>query len=80
AADGQMAHQEVTDFKGVTTRSELDGLGRWFRETRQNTEGDGLLRDTYAATYDDRGQLQTETRYDWLDEKHKTLTLTSTFG
>ncbi|WP_395514960.1 RHS repeat-associated core domain-containing protein, partial [Pseudomonas syringae group genomosp. 7] len=80
AADGQMAHQEVTDVKGVTTRSELDGLGRVFRETRQNTEGDGLMRDTYAATYDARGQLQTETRYDWLDEKQKTLTLTSTFG
>ncbi|MFH7365578.1 hypothetical protein, partial [Pseudomonas syringae group genomosp. 7] len=52
AADGQMAHQEVTDVKGVTTRSELDGLGRVIRETRQNTEGDGLIRDTYAATYD----------------------------
>ncbi|MFA1029387.1 YD repeat-containing protein [Pseudomonas syringae pv. helianthi] len=80
AADGQMAHQDVTDVKGVTTRSELDGLGRVFRETRQNTEGDGLMRDTYAATYDARGQLQTETRYDWLDEKQKTLTLTSTYG
>ncbi|MFH7345507.1 RHS repeat-associated core domain-containing protein [Pseudomonas syringae pv. tagetis] len=38
------------------------------------------MRDTYAATYDARGQLQTETRYDWLDEKQKTLTLTSTYG
>ncbi|MDU8502812.1 RHS repeat-associated core domain-containing protein, partial [Pseudomonas syringae] len=80
AADGQMAHQEVTDVKGVTTRSELDGLGRVFRETRQNADGDKRMRDTYAARYDARGQLQEETRYDWLDDNDEKLTLTSTFG
>ncbi|MFH7407717.1 hypothetical protein, partial [Pseudomonas syringae group genomosp. 7] len=41
-ADRHMAHQELTDVKGVTTRSELDALVRVYRETRQNNEGDGL--------------------------------------
>ncbi|POP98845.1 hypothetical protein CXB40_26385, partial [Pseudomonas syringae pv. avii] len=36
--------------------------------------------DTYTAKYDARGQLQEETRYDWLDDIDKKLTLTSTFG
>ncbi|MDU8502859.1 RHS repeat-associated core domain-containing protein [Pseudomonas syringae] len=80
AADGQMAHQEVTDVKGVTTRSDLDGLGRVFRETRQNADGDKRMRDTYTARYDARGQLQEETHYDWLDDNDEKLTLTSTFG
>ncbi|KPZ07012.1 YD repeat-containing protein [Pseudomonas tremae] len=83
ATEGETAHQEITDVKGVTTCSYLDGLGRVFRETRQNADGaDGnkRMRDTYAARYDARGQLQQETRYDWLDENNKVLILTSTFG
>ncbi|KPZ28395.1 YD repeat-containing protein [Pseudomonas coronafaciens pv. zizaniae] len=83
ANEGETAHQEITDVKGVTTCTYMDGLGRVFRETRQNADGaDGnkRMRDTYAARYDARGQLQQETRYDWLDENNKVLTLTSTFG
>lgn len=70
ANDGEQAWQEVTDVKGVTVRSCLDGLSRVVAEQRQDTEATGQpLRRTYQAQYDARGQLSSETEYDWLPDR-----------
>jgi len=78
ATDGQTARQEATDVKGVRTCSHLDGLNRVVKEERQDADGDGALRQTYAAEYDSRGQLLNETQYDWLGTRN--LALKSIFG
>ncbi|MEE5149719.1 RHS repeat-associated core domain-containing protein [Pseudomonas alliivorans] len=79
AHDQDQAWQEVVNVKGVTVRSELDGLGRVLKERRQDADGDNALRDTYAARYDARGQLISETQIDWMIGQ-ATLELTRHFG
>ncbi|MCO8160806.1 sugar-binding protein [Pseudomonas sp. 21LCFQ010] len=73
-AGGQTAWQEVTDVKGLTRRSELDGLSRVIEEQRQDVDGDNALRRTYTAQYDARGRLASETEYDWLASRNLALT------
>ncbi|WP_449124185.1 RHS repeat-associated core domain-containing protein [Pseudomonas viridiflava] len=79
AHDQDQAWQEVVNVKDVTVRSELDGLNRVVRELRQDADGNNALRDTYAAQYDGRGQLISETQIDWMIGQN-TLKLTRHFG
>ncbi|WP_166367090.1 RHS repeat domain-containing protein [Pseudomonas akapageensis] len=68
---GQQALQEMTDVKGVQTRTAFDGLNRAIGESRQDADGviqPQAFRQTYAAIYDALGNLVEETEYDWLDE------------
>ncbi|CAI8967898.1 RHS repeat-associated core domain-containing protein [Pseudomonas sp. IT-P176] len=67
--DGQQASQEVDDVKGVTTRTRFDGVGRSVYEGRKNTANSlqpDEFRQTYAAEYDELGNLIRQTTQDWL--------------
>ncbi|MFJ4145843.1 RHS repeat domain-containing protein, partial [Pseudomonas sp. NPDC089734] len=80
AVDGQQAEQEVTDVKGVKTRTLLDGLNRVVEERREDADSgsqDPGLRQTYTATYDTLGQLIEEIELDWLEQDD--LPLKSTY-
>ncbi|MCO8160812.1 sugar-binding protein [Pseudomonas sp. 21LCFQ010] len=79
AETGQRAWQQVTDVKGVAVRSELDGLNRVVAEQRQDADADNAWRRIYAAQYDSRGQLSSETLYDWLGSDERSLTTTFTY-
>ncbi|KIH84476.1 RHS repeat domain-containing protein [Pseudomonas batumici] len=81
AGTRQKAAQLLTDVKQVQTRTEFDGLNRPVYEERQDVDNPsraGAFRQTYAAEYDGRGQLLSETEYDWLEDRD--LALTTRFG
>lgn len=62
----ERASRQVTDVKGVRTRTVFDGLGRPISESRQDVEGDTGFRETWSASYDALDQLVAETEIDWL--------------
>lgn len=80
-AVGEQAMQSATDVKGVETITELDGHNRVIRETRRDADALGgdpqKYRETYRATYNNRGQMTSETVIDW--ERAKDVPLTSRF-
>ncbi|MEN1835130.1 RHS repeat-associated core domain-containing protein, partial [Pseudomonas lijiangensis] len=67
AVDGQQAEQEVTDVKGIKTRTLLDGMNRVVTEFRQGADENDPTRyvQTYNALYDTRGLLIEDTESDW---------------
>ncbi|VVN26883.1 RHS repeat protein [Pseudomonas fluorescens] len=74
--DGEQAYQEATDVKGVQTLTLFDGLNRVITEQRENKDyqigprGETFretFRDTYTARYNELGQLEEETEYDWCN-------------
>ncbi|MBX8511618.1 hypothetical protein K5D34_18190, partial [Pseudomonas cichorii] len=67
AVDGQQAEQEVTDVKGIKTRTLLDGMNRVVKALRQGADENDLTRyvQTYSALYDTRGLLIEDTESDW---------------
>ncbi|WP_448144969.1 RHS repeat-associated core domain-containing protein [Pseudomonas silesiensis] len=75
---GQQATQSTCDVKDVETITYLDGLNRVIRETRRDADALGgdakKYREIYRATYNNRGQLISETSIDWEDEKDIPLT------
>ncbi|MGO0629678.1 RHS repeat-associated core domain-containing protein [Pseudomonas sp. SAR267] len=76
AADGDIARQHATNARGVTTRTEVDGLGRVTFEARDNIheQRPTLFFETLATRYDAQGQRDSETRTDWLQgERYLTL-------
>ncbi|MFJ4143763.1 RHS repeat-associated core domain-containing protein, partial [Pseudomonas sp. NPDC089734] len=89
AVDGQQAEQEVTDVKGVKTRTLLDGLNRvveaFGQGADENNPADYFR--IYSAVYDHRGLMVQDTETDWLptgndDEpapRLRELALTSTY-
>ncbi|MCL6703294.1 RHS repeat-associated core domain-containing protein [Pseudomonas sp. T1.Ur] len=78
---GQQAMQRSKDVKGVETLTWLDGLNRVLKEQRQDVDALGgdpqAFRETYRATYNNLGQLTSETAIDW--EGNQDIALTSTF-
>ncbi|MHC8305644.1 RHS repeat-associated core domain-containing protein [Pseudomonas sp. PB3P13] len=75
---GQQAKQTATDVKGVETINWLDGHNRVIKEERQDADalGDDPLafRETYSATYNNLGQLISETVTDWEGATDKPVT------
>ncbi|WP_158247445.1 MULTISPECIES: RHS repeat-associated core domain-containing protein [unclassified Pseudomonas] len=75
--NGQQATERVTDVNGVETVNYLDGFSRVIRNTRRDADGMGgdteKFRDTYLATYNNRGHLITETDIDWEGAADKPL-------
>ncbi|MEN1834009.1 RHS repeat-associated core domain-containing protein, partial [Pseudomonas lijiangensis] len=67
AVDGQQAEQEVTDVKGIKTRTLLDGMNRVVKALRQGADENDPTRyvQTYSALYDTRGLLIEDTESDW---------------
>jgi RHS repeat-associated protein len=80
-AVGQRAQQRSKDVNGVQTVTWLDGLNRVLKVERQDADALGgnpqAFRETYRATYNNFGQLASETNTDW--EGAKDIALTSTF-
>lgn len=78
---GQQAQQRTRDVKGVETITWLDGLSRVLKVERQDADALGgdpqAFRETYRATYNNLGQLTSETLIDW--EGAKNIALTSIF-
>jgi len=69
---GGQAAQTTKDVKGVTTRTLVDGLNRVVEQSRQDADSPDTnkragWRPTYAARYDELGNLVAETDFDWLD-------------
>jgi RHS repeat-associated protein len=77
----QQAQQRFKDVNGVETITWLDGLNRVLKVERQDVDGWGgnptAFRETYRATYNNLGQLTSETHTDW--EGAKDIALTSVF-
>lgn len=77
----QQAQQRSKDVNGVETVTWLDGLGRVLKVERRDADALGgnpqAFRETYRATYNNFGQLTSETITDW--EGQKNVALTNTF-
>jgi RHS repeat-associated protein len=75
---GQQATQTTTDSKCVETISYLDGFNRVIKVTRRDADALGgdptAFRETYSATYNNRGQLISHTNTDWEAAADKPLT------
>ncbi|RMQ41945.1 hypothetical protein ALQ04_02551 [Pseudomonas cichorii] len=68
AIEGQQAEQEVTNVKGIKTRTLLDGINRVVEELHQGVDESSLTDyfQTYSALHDRRGLLIQDTVSDWL--------------
>lgn len=68
ANDGDIARQWVRNARGVTSLTELDGLGRVARESRDNIheQRPEMFFELLANTYDALGNRVSETHTDWL--------------
>ncbi|WP_280342911.1 sugar-binding protein, partial [Pseudomonas sp. BN607] len=69
---GGEATQTSKDVNGVITRTVVDGLNRAVAQSRQDADNAdekqrAAWRPTYAAQYDELGNLIAETDFDWLD-------------
>ena len=68
---GQKAQQSATDVNGVETITYLDGHNRVIKVERRDADALGgdskKFRETYKATYNNLGQLISETTVDWED-------------
>jgi RHS repeat-associated protein len=75
---GQQATQCVKDVKGVETITYLDGHNRAIKVTRRDADALGgdaqAFRETYRASYNNLGQLISETITDWEGAVDKPLT------
>ncbi|MFW0758941.1 RHS repeat-associated core domain-containing protein, partial [Pseudomonas sp. H11T01] len=73
----QQARQSAKDVKGVETITWLDGHNRVIKEERQDTDALGgdpqAFRETYKATYNNLGQLISDTNTDWEGAADKPL-------
>ncbi|GLO57264.1 sugar-binding protein [Pseudomonas putida] len=80
AADGDIASQQVKNARGVSTLTELDGLGRPVTEKRDNVleARPGMFVEISAFKYDALGNSVETTSTDWL-QGSKSLTLTTRF-
>lgn len=75
---GQQAMQSVTDVKGVTTQTWMDGLNRVVRAEREDKDHPlQAMRPIYRARYNAFSQMSEETSIDW--EGSKDVPLSSTF-
>ncbi|MFM9489520.1 RHS repeat-associated core domain-containing protein [Pseudomonas monachiensis] len=76
--EGQQAKQSARDIKGVETITYLDGYNRVIKVERQDADALGgdpkAFRETYSATYNNLGQLISETTTDWEGAVDKSLT------
>ncbi|MFJ4397680.1 RHS repeat domain-containing protein [Pseudomonas sp. NPDC089396] len=73
SSPGQQALQTMTDVKGVTTRTQLDGLQRVVAQQRQDADNlspaaRAEFREIYAARFDALGNLVEEISHDWLED------------
>ncbi|WP_130903382.1 RHS repeat-associated core domain-containing protein [Pseudomonas sp. Sample_22] len=75
---GQKASQRAKDVKGVETVTWLDGHNRVIEVERQDVDALGgdpqAFRQTYKATYNNLGQLTSETNIDWEGAVDRPLT------
>lgn len=80
ASDGDIARQQVTSARGVTTETELDGLGRASIERRDNVHDarPGTFFEFKSIAYDALGNRVKETSTDWL-QGSKMLTLVTNY-
>lgn len=78
ARDGDIARHRVTNARGITTETVLDGLGRPVLEQRDNVHPSrpGSFFEVMALEYDAFGNRVRETVTDWL-QGSKFLTLTT---
>jgi RHS repeat-associated protein len=81
---GQQAKQSAKDVKGVETITFLDGHNRVIKVERQDADALGgdtqAYRETYRATYNNLGQLISETTTDWEGAADKPLTSHRQYG
>jgi RHS repeat-associated protein len=82
ANDGDQAWQQLTDGKGVQTRTVFDGVSRTVKEERQDADAairnredpvTAAFRDTFLAAYNGLGELVQETHIDWIGTQSRPL-------
>lgn len=80
ARDGDIASQQVRNARNISTRAELDGLGRVTRESRDNVHParPATFLQTLALRYNEHGDRVEQTQTDWL-EGEQLLTLTTAY-
>jgi len=78
ATDGDVARQRVRNARGITTQTELDGLGRPVNEKRDNVleQRPGTFYEVLTLEYDAMGDQVKETTTDWF-QGTQLLTMTT---
>ncbi|QHF05823.1 sugar-binding protein [Pseudomonas asturiensis] len=82
ANEGEQAEQEMTNARGVLTRTRLDGLGRAIYEEQSHLKSSDLfaMQQIFAATYSTWNNLEQETTYDWMGDDLPPLALKRNFA
>ncbi|MEZ0199192.1 hypothetical protein AB9U01_34660, partial [Pseudomonas qingdaonensis] len=80
ASDADIARARVTNARGITTETELDGLGRPTRESRDNVleARPGAFYEILAIQYDAYGNRVKESVTDWLEAQQYLHLVTKT--
>ncbi|AMZ70283.1 MULTISPECIES: RHS repeat-associated core domain-containing protein [Pseudomonas] len=78
AGVGHFSGRDAVNTRGITTRTQIDGLGRQIYEERDNVSETNPTRveQTWKARYNGLGELIEETRYDYFEGRSFAYTTT----